>query len=191
MMENCHVDVSLPFYPSLAHALFLSSLFCISSRWKLHLLQSSFLPKSQGQSICGMRGKKVLGCSFHHWDNYPHCDLNDPSCSACVSCTRPAARLQALSGSSPLPMPCVREYENLYNETILSDGKKRLLELHLLQRRLNYMSNCDNFPSIHSPFWKGRKRGKTEKRWKGNYTDNIECRKRYTLKNDCKKSARL
>lgn len=53
---------------------------------------------------------------------------------------------------SPLPMPCVREYENPYNETILSDGKKSLLELHLLQRRLNYMSNCDNFPSIHSPF---------------------------------------
>lgn len=94
--------LSLPFYPSLAHALFLSSLFCISSRWKLHLLQSSFLPKSQGHSICGMRGKKVLGCSFHHWDNYPHCDLNDPSCSARVSCTRPATRLQALTGSSPL-----------------------------------------------------------------------------------------
>lgn len=44
--------------------------------------------------------------------------------------------------------------KNPYNETILADGKKGLLEPHLLQRRLNYMSNCDNFPSIHGFLWK-------------------------------------
>ncbi len=44
--------------------------------------------------------------------------------------------------------------KNPYNETILADGKKGLLKLHLLQRRLNYMSNGDNFPSIHCFLWK-------------------------------------
>lgn len=162
MMENCHVDTSLLLSPSL---------LCISSRWKLHLLQSSLWLKAvDGAFVLGK--KKGPRCSFHSWDNYSYCDLNDSHCSPLHFIHVPGPQWSPESGNM----------KNPYNETILADGK-RLLKLHLLQRRLNYMSNCDNFPSIQSSFWKVKK----QRCWKGNYLDNIECEMATTKKGDCKK----
>lgn len=77
MMENCHVDTSL---------LLSLSLLCISSRWKLHLLQSSLWLKAvDGAFVLGKR--KGSRCSFHSWDNYSYCDLNGSQCFPCISST--------------------------------------------------------------------------------------------------------
>ena len=89
------------------------------------------------------RREKGFRCSFHSWDNYSHCDLNDPHCSPCISSTRQALSTALCQGiwKTPIMKPF----------WLIEKGP---LKLHLLQRQLNYMSNCDNFPSIHSSFWK-------------------------------------
>lgn len=113
------------------------------------------MPKGQGRCFCGGEEEKGAGCSFHSQDNYPHCDLNDPpfspsDFSAHYSAPRPLA--------ARLPPPC--PVSGNMKTPIMKPFwlmEKGLLELHLPQRRLNYVSNCDNFPSIHGSFWKGRK----------------------------------
>lgn len=150
MMENCHVDVSLslsaPLFSSLSLSLMLFlfslslppslpfsfslSLFCISSRWKLHLLQSSFCLKARGQCICGMREKKALDALSITGIIIPTVTLMirparpAPPARAQPLCSRPSLSPSLWLLSSPLATPCVREYENPYNETILADGKK-------------------------------------------------------------------
>lgn len=165
-MENCHVDTSLPLS------------FWISCSWRLHLFPSSLCRKARDGAF--VVGKRIgAGCSFHSQDNYPHCDLNDPPFSPGDLCA-PRSAPQPLCARLPPPCPVSGNMKTPIMKPFWL-MEKGLLEPHLPQRRLNYVSNCDNFPSIHGLSLKGKEREeKTERHWKGNYTDNVECENCYT-----------
>ncbi|KAL1268348.1 hypothetical protein QQF64_033711 [Cirrhinus molitorella] len=91
-------------------------------RWKLHLFQSSLCRKARdGAFVVGKR-KKVL-------DALSIVKIIIPTVTLMIHPSPPATSPRTTALLSPSPpaspfVPCVREYENPYNETILADGKR-------------------------------------------------------------------